>query len=611
MHKFRRFALLLAPLALGACAVSGTTASTAASTTVSLPAASPPEVVAVTGGAAAGNDPRIGPIGEQILRQGGSATDAALAMMLALAVVEPQSSGIGGGGLLVVGAPDGTVESFDGRETAPAAATQDWFLLPDGTVRDRRAATLSGLSIGVPGALALAAEAHRQHGRLAWADLFAPAIALARDGFQVTPRLSASLATFADRGGRDPDGLAMFYDAAGNAPAPGQVVRLPQLADTLAMVAREGPDSFYRGPFAVGLAAKVAADTPIPAAMTAADLAGYRALERDPACIAYRLHRVCTMGPPSSGGVALLAMLKQLEPFDLAALGPRNPVTWHLFIESQRLAYADREFYVGDPDHVAVPLAGLLDETYLAARSALIDPAATLASPAPGRPAGASLAMGAGRQWPEQGTTHFVAVEGNGAMASFTATVEGAFGSGLVYGGFYLNNELTDFAFAPLAGERLVANAVAAGKRPASSMAPTLVYDPQGRPLFALGAAGGALIPPQTARAIIAVIDFGMPLEEALGLPFVMALGNGMVLVERGTWMETLGPDLQRLGHERVNPFDQLLRTTGALRQADGTWRAAYDPRLAELVRIPAEPGSGPAGEGQAEGLAPADAGAR
>lgn len=611
MHNYlslhRRFALLLTPFALAACAASGTTSGGIAE----LAPLSLPTPVAVVGGVAAGNDPRIGPIGEQILQQGGSATDAALAMMLALAVVEPQSSGIGGGGLLVLGAPDGTVESFDGRETAPAAASQDWFLLPDGTVRDRREATLSGLSIGVPGALALAAEAHRQHGRLAWADLFAPAIALARNGFQVTPRLSASLGTFADRGGRDPEGMAMFYDAAGNAPAPGQVVRLPALADTLAMVARDGPDSFYRGPFAEGLVAEVAQDTPIAAVMTVADLAGYRALERDPVCIAYRLHRVCTMGPPSSGGVALLAMLKQLERFDLAALGVRNPVTWHLFLESQRLAYADRDLYVGDPDYVAVPLAGLLDETYLAARSALIDPATTLASPAPGRPAGAPLALGAGLQWPEQGTTHFVAVEGNGAMASFTATVEGAFGSGLVHGGFYLNNELTDFAFAPLSGQRLVANAVAPGKRPASSMAPTVVYDPQGRPLFALGAAGGALIPPQTARAIIAVIDFGLPLEEALGLPFVMALGNGTVLVENDTWMEALGPDLELLGHTRVTPFDQLLRTTAALRQTDGTWRAAYDPRLTELVRIPAEPALGPAGEGQSEGLSQADTGPR
>lgn len=597
MHKMRRpafflAALLLAPLPLAGCATA--------------PALEAPAPATNTGGVAAANDPRVGPIGEAIMARGGSATDAALAMMLALAVLEPQSMGLGGGGLLVLGQPDGTVETFDGRETAPAAATSQWFLEADGrTPRNRMAATLSGLSIGVPGAVALAAEAHRQHGRLPWADLFAPAIALARDGFPVTPRLSASLGTFANRGGRDPDGLAMFYHADGSAPLPGEVVRLPELAATLDMIAREGPDSFYHGPFAYGLAAEVAADTPI-SGMTAADLASYRVEQRDPACVLYRLYRVCTMGPPSSGGVALLAMLKQLERFDLAALGPRNPVTWHLFIESQRLAYADRDFYVGDPGFVQVPLAGLLDDAYLASRSALIDPATTLADVAPGQPAGAQVALGAGQHWPEQGTTHFVAVAGDGSMASLTATVEGAFGSGLTYRGFYLNNELTDFAFAPLANDgRLVANAVAGGKRPASSMTPTVVYDPQGRPLFVVGAAGGGLIPPQTARAIIAVVDFHLPLEEALGFPFVMAVGGGNVLLEKGTWMEALAPQLQALGHARTQPFDQLLRTTGALRQADGTWRAAMDPRLADLVRIPPAPATGPAGAGQSEGLGP------
>ncbi len=594
MHNFRHFALLLAPLVLAGCVTAPVPAPAPA------PLA-PAPVATITGGAAAANDPRVGPIGEAIMARGGSATDAALAMMLALAVLEPQSSGIGGGGLLVLGAPDGTVETFDGREVAPAAATSTWFLNPDGTPRNRQAATLSGLSVGVPGAVALAAEAHRQHGRLPWADLFAPAIALARDGFPVTPRLSASLTTFAARGGRDPDGLAMFYHEDGSAPVPGEVVRLPALAQTLEMIAAGGPDSFYRGEFALAMATEIAADTPIPG-MTAQDLATYRAVERDPACIVYRLYRVCTMGPPSSGGVALLAMLKQLERFDLAALGPRNPVTWHLFIESQRLAYADREFYVGDPDHVAVPLAGLLDADYLASRSALIDPAATMAEAAPGQPAGPPLALGAGQQWPEQGTTHFVAVDGYGDMASLTATVEGAFGSGLAYRGFYLNNELTDFAFAPQANGRAVANAVAGGKRPASSMTPTVVYDPDGHPLFVVGAAGGGLIPPQTARAIIAVIDFGLPLEEALGFPFVMAVGGGNVLLEQGTWMEALAPQLQALGHARTQPFDQLLRTTGALRQADGTWRAAMDPRLVELVRIPAAPVAEGAGEGQSEG---------
>ncbi len=588
--------LLAAPLALAGCAA----ASQAQPAVVE-------QSAAVAGGVAAGNDPRIGPIGEEIMRRGGSATDAAIAMMLALAVVEPQSSGLGGGGFLVRGAPDGTVETFDGREAAPAAANGNWFLDPAGQPRDRREAMLSGLSTGVPAAVALAAEAHARHGRLAWAELFTPAIALAREGFPITPRLSGSLAAYPTRAGRFEEGRAMFYRPDGEAPAAGEIIRLPELADTLEMIAREGPQAFYTGEFAEGLAEAVAQDTPSDTVMTAADLAAYTAPARDPLCILYRLHKVCTMGPPSSGGLAVLMTLGQLERFDLAALGLRNPVTWHLFVESQRLAYADRDYFVGDPEFIDVPVTGMLDPAYLARRSALIDPAGSMATASPGQPAGAPLALGQPQRWPESGTTHFVAVAGDGTMVSYTATVEGAFGSGLVYRGFYLNNELTDFSFAPTSDGQPVANRVEGGKRPVSSMSPTVVYDPQGKPLFAVGAAGGGLIPVQTARAIVAVIDFGLPLEEALGLPFVMAVGQGAVLVEEGTWMEGLGAELAALGHDRVIPFGQLLRTTGALRGEHG-WQALYDPRLEELVRIPAAAGSEASVEaGFSEGLSSQD----
>jgi gamma-glutamyltranspeptidase/glutathione hydrolase len=538
------------------------------------------------GGVAAANDPRAAVIGEQIMAQGGNATDAAIAMMLALAVLEPQSTGLGGGGFLMLGSPDGEVEMYDGRETAPAAADGDWFLDAEGSPRDRNAAVLSGLSIGVPGQVALAAEAHARHGNLLWADLFAPAIALARNGFPVTPRLSGSLDSFPQRAARDANGRAMFYGTDGKAPAAGEVVRLPALAETLEMVASEGPKSFYAGPFAEGMALKIALDTPTNAAMTVDDITDYRSIVRDPACTLYRLYRVCTVGPPSSGGYAVLAILKQLEPFDLAALGLHNAQTWHLFVEAQRLAFADREYFIGDPDFVDVPLEGLLDDDYLASRAALIDPDATIAQPLPGEPAGATQKLAIGDSWPEQGTTHFVAVDNLGNMASFTATVEGAFGSGLVHGGFYLNNELTDFDFTPEVDGKPVANRVEGGKRPASSMTPTLVYDPDGAPFFTVGAAGGGLIPAQTARAIIGVIDFGLPLEQALGLPFVMGVGPGAVLVEQGTWMEELAPEFQALGHPRVIPFGQLLRTTGALHTAGG-WQARHDPRLDDLVRIP------------------------
>jgi gamma-glutamyltranspeptidase/glutathione hydrolase len=581
--SLRKLSFLAAPLLLlQGCA---TTTAPAPITQVSAPA-----------GVAAANDPRAGAIGEAILRQGGSATDAAIAMMLALSVIEPQSTGLGGGGLYVHGAPDGTVDTVDGRETAPAGAGPDWFLKADGSPRDRRSAILSGLSIGVPGNIAMAAEAWRLHGKLAWADLFAPAIKLARDGFQSTPRLSNSLADNAASAARDPAGKAEFYLPDGRAPGAGALIRLPELADSLERVAKGGPQAFYSGEFAAGMAAKVAADTPRAGAMTAADIAGYKAKPRPPACMVYRLYRVCTMGPPSSGGYAVLATLKMLERFDLASLGVRNPQTWHLFLEAQRLAYADRGRWIGDADYVAVPLAGLLDPAYLASRSALIDPGKAMANAAPGSPAGAPVNAQPAPA-PEHGTTHFVAVDRTGDMVGITSTVESAFGSGLSYRGFYLNNELTDFSFAPTQGGRPVANAVAGGKRPASSMAPTVVYDPQGKPFLSIGAAGGGLIPVQTARAIIGVIDFHLPLREALGLPFVMDVGPDTVLVEKGSWMEALGPDLLKLGHARVQPFAQLLRTTGALHTPSG-WVAAFDPRLDPLVAIPATPQESPSGGG-------------
>ncbi len=554
-------------------------------------------------GVAAGHDPRIGPIGEQIMRDGGSATDAAIAMMLALAVVEPQSSGLGGGGFLIRGDATGFVETIDGRETAPSAAMGEWFLNADGSVRSRREAVLSGLSIGVPGAIALAAEAHDRHGRLPWAELFQPAINLARNGFPITPRLSGSLASFPERAGRDPTGLAMFYEAGGEAPAPGALVHLPALADTLEMIAQEGPDSFYSGPFAEELASTIGNDTPRAERMQLADIENYRALVREPACVLYRLHRICTMGPPSSGGVAMLMILKQLERFDLAEMGLQNPATWHAFIEAQRLAYADRSHYVADADFVDVPLSGLLDTDYLASRAALINLDGTLPSATPGNPPGAAIAMAQPQSWIEQGTTFFVAVHEDGTMVSFNATVEGAFGSGLVHGGFYLNNELTDFSYVPSDETGPVANRVQGGKRPASSMSPAIVYDPSGEPLFAVGAAGGALIPTQTARAIIAVVDFDLALEEALGLPFVMAVGEDTILVEANTWMADLGDDFVALGHERAVPFDRLLRTTGALR-TEGGWQARFDPRLDDLVRIPPAPQERAADEaGFSEGL--------
>ncbi len=536
-------------------------------------------------GAVSAADPRAEAAGREMLRRGGSATDAAIAVMLALNVVEPQSSGIGGGGFMVRGEADGAVETFDGRETAPAAASPAWFLDAEGEVPPFMESVRSGLSVGVPGNIALAARAHAEHGRLPWAVLFEPAIRLARDGFAINPRLHGSLESAQDRAARSADGRALFFDADG-APLPvGRTVTNEALARTFEAIAASGPSAFYAGPLASQLAATVAADTPRSGAMTYADIARYEARERDPLCGSYRGYRICSMGPPTSGGVAVLEILGVLERFDLSALGRDNPVTWHLFVEAQRLAYADREIYLADSDYVQVPAAGLIDRGYLAQRSALIDPAGTIADPQAGIPPGFAGARADGDEPVEHGTSHFAVVDGDDTMVSYTSTIEGAFGSGLMVGGFFLNNELTDFSRAPEVGGKPVANRVEPGKRPRSSMAPTVVYDPQGRPFLAVGAAGGSTIPVQTARSIVGAIDFGLGAEEILGLPFIMASGNG-VMVEQGTWLAARADALRALGHTQIIAREAPVKAGAVLRRGND-WVSARDPRLEGQIDTP------------------------
>ena len=536
-------------------------------------------------GAVSAADPRAEEAGMVILRQGGSATDAAIAVMLALTVVEPQSSGIGGGGFLVRGDADGVVESFDGRETAPAGATPDWFLNEDGSLPPFGESVMSGLSVGVPGNVALARLAHDRHGKLEWAVLFAPAIALARDGFRINPRLNNSLNTRSERAGFSDEARALFFDGEGNPHPVGHLVRNEALARTLEEIAQAGPDAFYAGPRAKQLAQTVAQATPREGAMTLADVTGYEAKPREAICGTYRAHRVCSMGPPTSGGVAVLQILGLLERFDLAALGAENPLTWHLFLEAQRLAYADRELYLADSDFVAVPVEGLIARDYLARRSALIDPASRMETVAAGTPAGAPTARADGDEPPEQGTSHFAVVDRAGTMVSYTSTIEGAFGSGLMTGGFYLNNELTDFSRAPEVDGRIVANRVEGGKRPRSSMSPTIVYDPQGRPLLAVGAAGGGTIPVQTARSIIGVVDFGLTAEQALALPFLMAFGE-RVLIEEGTWLEDAKPQFEALGHTGLFARSAPVKANAVLRRGD-EWESARDPRIEAQLELP------------------------
>jgi gamma-glutamyltranspeptidase/glutathione hydrolase len=536
-------------------------------------------------GAVSAADPRAEASGMEMLAKGGNAMDAALATMIALTVVEPQSSGIGGGGFIVRGTADGALATYDGREKAPAGATPQWFQSEDGTLPPFGQSVRSGLSVGVPGNIAAAALAHREHGKLPWAELFEPAIRLARDGFEINPRLYDTLARMPDHAGFSAFGKALYYDAEGKPFPVGHVIRNETLAQTFEAIAKAGPEAFYSGALANEIAATVSAATPKPGAMTAEDVAAYDAKHRDGVCGSYRGYRICSMGPPTSGGVAVLQILGQLERFDLSALGVDNPVTWHLFLESQRLAYADRELYLADPDYVTVPVKGLLDRGYLEQRSALISPASTIAEVGAGTPTGAPMALADGDEPEEYGTSHLAAIDSEGTMVSYTSTIEGPFGSGLMAGGFFLNNELTDFSRAPEIDGRPVANRVEGGKRPRSSMSPTVVWDPQGKPVLAIGAAGGSTIPVQTARSLIGIIDFGLSAEAALGLPFLMAYGDS-VMVEQGTWLETAIPQFQALGHAKIAPREAPVKGGAVLRTAAG-FDSARDPRLKGQLDTP------------------------
>ncbi len=572
-----RFRLsLIAPLALalGACATTAPTQTIAPT----------PAPTLVTAGAVSSADPRATAAGEAILAKGGSATDAAIAVMLALTVVEPQSSGIGGGGFMLrADGVDGALITLDGRETAPAAATSARFLDDSGKILEREVRVFSGLSVGVPGNIALAAKAHAQHGQLPWADLFAPAIALAEDGFTMNRRLYESLAGNKGRADKTPAAKAVFFGPDGEALPVGATVRVPELAATLRTLAQQGAQGMYGDAPAAALAAYVASETPQDGRMTAADITSYSAKTRPPVCAPYRTYRVCGMGPPSSGGIAVAQMLGQLERFDLAALGPDSPTFWHLFIESQRLAYADRELYAGDADFVDVPTSGLVDKGYLAARSGLISPDSRIAKPEAGVPPGAPLARGDGPEEPESGTTHFAVVDAAGNAVSYTSTIEGAFGSGLHWRGFYLNNELTDFTLTPEADGKPVANRVEGGKRPRSSMAPTIVYDANGKVVLVIGAAGGPTIPVTVTRAIIGVIDFGLGAQDALALPFVMSFGETL-LVEQGSMLAEMQAQLQALGHTTIRLAPAPIKANALGRRGDGSWEVATEPRLVSVV---------------------------
>jgi gamma-glutamyltranspeptidase/glutathione hydrolase len=526
--------------------------------------------------------------GIEMLEAGGSAVDAAIAVQLVLNLVEPQSSGIGGGAFMLHwDRATGELETYDGRETAPAAATPDRFL------RERRRlpffeAVKSGLSVGVPGLLRMLEMAHRAHGKLAWERLFQPALRLTRDGFEVSPRLNFLLTWAARPEHFAPAARAYFYDGEGNALPVGHRLRNPEFADTLASIAVDGAAAFYAGPIAEAIVEAVRKAPRHAGDITVADLEGYRAVRRPPVCVDYRDVKVCGMGPPSSGGLTVAQILKLAERFDLAGqpIRPMNTRALHILGEAARLAYADRNRYMADADFVNVP-AGLLDETYLATRAAQISPMRAQPKVTFGVPPGASAEMfGRDATLEAQGTSHISIVDGEGNAVSMTTTIESAFGSGLWARGFLLNNELTDFSFLPVDGQgRAIANRIEAGKRPRSSMAPTILFNrADGTFRAAIGSPGGSRIILYVAKAIVGMVDwrlhpqkataianfghrgraFELEYDPSLATDTLLAPWSTVPSVWRGIRLRALGytvaPELMTSGLHIVERLDEVLR---------------------------------------------------
>ncbi|MDB5687910.1 MAG: gamma-glutamyltransferase family protein [Rhizorhabdus sp.] len=521
-------------------------------------------------------DPRAAAAGIEILKQGGTAADAAVAMMLALGVIEPGHSGIGGGGFMVYhDAKTGKITSYDAREAAPAAADPRWFYGADGKPMGMRQAVPGGRSVGVPGELRLMETAHAEHGRLAWKKLFVPATKLAREGWAITPRFNNFLTRMPATGFFNDWAKSYLYTADGTAKAVGTVVKNPDLADFYDKIARHGPGYFYVGPSAQTLVATVNGAARNPSKMTTGDLASYRVHERPPICGAYRGYKICGMGSPGTGAVVVLTILKQLERFDMAKLGKDSPVAWHLFAESSRLAYADRDTWLADPDYAKVPVEGLLAADYIAARSALISADSTMAAVAAGTPAGAPAFKRAELQ-PEHGTTSLTAVDRWGNVAEATVTIESVFGSGQSMNGIFLNNQLTDFNIVPDKDGYLTANRVEGGKRPRSSMSPMIVYDANGKVRVAIGAAGGSMIIAQVAKALIGVIDWKLTAQDAISLGLLYAPAPGGV-AEKDMQFEPMLPALEAMGEHLT--LAALGLKANAIEWRDGAWSGAADPR--------------------------------
>lgn len=517
----------------------------------------------------------------EMLRRGGSAIDAAIAAQLVLGLVEPQASGLGGGAFMLYwDSPERRLRFYDGRETAPAAVDDHHFLDAAGKPLDFLDAVVGGRSVGTPGVVRLLALAHRRHGKLPWATLFEPAIRLAEQGFAISPRLHTLLRE-TPRLAVNPAIRDYFFLADGSPKPVGFLLRNPAYAKTLRTLAKHGENAFYEGAIARDIVKLVLENPNQPGKLALTDMKNYRAVERAPVCAWYRIYRVCGAAPPSSGGTTVLAVLGILQRFDPARRPPESPAFYHLFAEASRLAFSDRNTYVADPDFVAVPTEGLIAPDYLAQRSNLIDPDRAMPGVPVGWPAWPRKAARVDYRPSESpeliSTSHINIVDADGNALSMTTSIETAFGSRLLVDGFLLNNQLTDFSFAPRGPEGLrIANRIEPGKRPRSSMAPTIVFRDD-RPVLLLGSPGGARIIDYVAKTLLYVLDEQLPMAEAIASPHIIAMGQGIEL-ESGRVGEAVQQRLRALGHKVVE-VPQTSGLNAIRRNPDGTLSGSSDPR--------------------------------